>query len=159
MKSKIAIILLGALLVGAAPADNRKEIRIQDFSKEYVMIGTLLHPIGEYMTVAGDYFGSPAMTKSGLYVDAIMGMKFEDPPLIIHVDDRELGKHLEAGRRYQLRGFETGGYEGRPDDPQNPPTKEQVEGRQEIGPYRIAFRTVFHVTKAEYLGPVKGGTK
>ena len=108
------------------------------------------------MTLEGDYFGPPAMTKSGLYVDAILGMKFSDPPVIIHLDDGQPGIRLEKGKRYRLRGYETGRYSGEPDDPENPPTKEQLAQRQMAGPYTLRFETRFHVTKAEEVGPAKG---
>ena len=112
MKGKLVVVLLSSLLLGAAPPQTRKEIRIQDFSKDYVLVGALFHPLGEHMTLEGDYFGPPAMTKSGLYVDAILGMKFSDPPVIIHLDDGQPGIRLEKGKRYRLRGYETGRYSG-----------------------------------------------
>jgi hypothetical protein len=161
MKKRMGILLAGvagvAFILGAG-ADTPKPVPVaaRDLAQGTVVVtGELGRRLGEYMTVEGDYLGPRAMIKSGLFVDMIdannRGMAIQ-----IFVNDRGLAKPLEAGKRYRLRGFETGIFGGVPDDPQNPPTKEQLQQRQMAGPYTLRFETEFYVTKAEELGAVKG---
>ena len=161
MKTRIGWVMAcaaGCLFLAGAGADGARPVQVTARDLESggaVVVGHLGKQLGTYMTVEGDYFGKPAMIKSGLFVDMIdannRGMAIQ-----IHVDDRGLAKPLEAGRRYRLRGYETGSFGGMVDDPQNPPSKEEVQRRQMDGPYTLRFETVFYVTKAEDLGPIQG---
>jgi hypothetical protein len=161
MKKKIGWALIcvvgAAFLAGAADVGKPvQEVSARDLrSGAAVVVGDLGKRLGTYMTVEGDYFGPPAMTKSGLFVDAIDTIN-RGAAVQIFVDDRDLAKRMEAGRRYRLRGYETGFFDGMVDDPQNPPTREEMGRRQKAGPYVLELSTRFHVTKAEDLGPVKG---
>jgi hypothetical protein len=144
-------------LMGAA-ADAPKPVTVSAQNLENggaIVVGHLGQRLGTYITVEGDYFGKPAMTKSGLFVDMIDAVN-RGMAIQIVVDDRGLAKPLEAGRRYRLRGYETGSFGGMVDDPQNPPKPGETVARQKGGPYTLDFSTTFYVTKVEDLGPVKG---
>jgi len=161
MKTRIGIVMARvagvAFLLGAgADAPKPVQVSARDLTRGAVVVtGELGRQLGEYVTVEGDYFGPRDMTKCGLYVDRIDGIN-RGATVVILVDDQGLTKPLEAGKRYRLRGFDTGIFSGVPDDPQNPPTKEQLQQRQMAGPYVLRFETVFYVTKAEDLGPIQG---
>ena len=152
-------MLIGAsFIAGAAPAGSQPaQIQAKDLILgNAIVVGTLNKPLGTYMTVEGDYFGPPAMTKCGLFVESIDNIH-RGAVITIMVDDRGLAKRLDAGKRYRLRGFETGDFGGVPDDPQNPPTPEELRQRQKDGPFTLDFSTRFYVTKTEDLGPIPGG--
>jgi hypothetical protein len=149
-------VLMASGGVSKGSANVVREVSAQDLKSEATIVaGELGKRLGTYMTVEGDYFGPPAMTKSGLFVDTI-DTNNRGTAVQINVEDRDLAKPMEAGRRYRLRGYETGNFRGMVDDPQNPPSKEEVQRRQMARPYTLRFETVFHVTKAEDLGPAKG---
>jgi len=154
-----AVLLAAAstLLAGAAPAETQPtQIRASDliFGKA-IVLGQLNKPLGTYMTVEGDYFGPRAMIKSGLDIESIDNIH-RGMVINMDVEDRQLPARLEKGRRYRLRGFETGDFSGVPDDPQNPPTADELKQRQKVGPYTLDFSTRFYVTKIEDLGPFQG---
>jgi hypothetical protein len=152
--AKAAIVAVVAMIgaVGIGAGEAARQVTAGELqSKAVVVVGTLGKPLGTYVTVEGDYFGPRAMTKSGLYVDAINTID-RGATIRIDVEDRS----MKAGRRYRLRGYETGGFGGTVDDPQNPPSKEEVQGRQKSGGvFELEFSVTFHVTKAEDLGPAK----
>ena len=56
---------------------------------------------------------------------------------------RDLDKLTYSGNRYTLRGYESATFVGVPDDPESPPTAEQLKARQEGGRPRLHLVSKF----------------
>jgi hypothetical protein len=151
----LAAVAVAGVFLGAGEAP--RQISSSDLdTKAIVVIGTLGKPLGTYMTVEGAYHGPPSMVRWGMEINKIDGAErqIKGLPAGIEVDDRESNVKLQAGHLYRLRGFETGGFRNVPYDPQNPPTPEQIRGRQAATDPVLQFHTLFYVSKAEDLGPI-----
>jgi len=169
--AKVAVVLAAVGMLGQKGMP--KPTSVKELEQDVTLTGILGAPLGTYLTVEGDYFGPEAKTKSGLYVDKIDGKALKEPVVITKVEDSSTGaggfggailpNGLTASTRYRLRGFESAEFVGIPDDPEHPPTAEQLKLRQADDKPRLHLASKFFASGVEGLGPVKsenhGGNK
>ena len=154
--------VLGMTLMasGADGAPGARQVTAGDLSTgAVVVVGELGKPLGRYVTVEGDYSSPGGKNETLLHVDKLEGEATKSV-ISIHVENR-LKDAVLAGRRYRLRGYETGGMEGDLlEDPKNPRTQEQKNNSQpSVNSGRLRWVPRFFVTGIEDLGPVKAALK
>jgi len=140
MRQLATIMLAGVALAGVCAAEPIQKLRettidADELNTKYQVRGPLGISLGEVLTVVGETVVSRTKDADPKFqVDEINGRSLVRPVTMRY---RLLnGTHLKTGKKYQLRAYQSGGYEGIP--------AEAVDdsGAAQSPPYRFIVRLI-----------------
>jgi hypothetical protein len=95
-------------------ADQSRQLKWEDLHPDMIL-GSLGQSLGTYITIDGTMPDRAMMLSNPFSVDTVNGKELKDPIIIeLHGID-----NLKSKVRYHFRGYESGGMNGSPGDPED----------------------------------------
>ena len=125
---------------------KKRQVAVAELDKSIELVGLLGKPLGEYMTIEAVYFTQSKGLHDWLRVTVIDGVGAK-AAIEIHLSGiKKDDGALEAGKTYRIRGYESGGYIGIPED------IEKEQGAILMQAYKFHFMSDFVANEWAAMG-------